>query len=157
MEIEKKFLIQELPFDISRYPHQTISQGYVSTSPVIRIRQKNTLYFLTCKSKGLMAREEFEVEISKEEFLRLQSKIDHHMIQKERYYIPLGNELQIELDLFEGFLKGLTMAEVEFPSMEAAYAFTPPLWFGKELTEDYRFHNSYLCQLTALGNLLIDI
>ena len=34
------------------------------------------------------------------------------------------------------------MAEVEFPTEEAALAFTPPDWFGEDVTDDSRYHNS---------------
>ncbi|PKM50922.1 MAG: adenylate cyclase [Firmicutes bacterium HGW-Firmicutes-7] len=149
MEIEKKFLILELPIDLEQYKCDVISQGYICTSPVIRIRQKGSLFYLTCKSKGLMIREEFEIEISEDEFLLLSKKVDFNLITKNRYYIPLTDVLTIELDLFKGVLNGLIIAEVEFLSLEAAYAFTPPSWFEKEVTNDERFHNSFLCQVNS--------
>lgn len=154
MEIERKFLVTRLPLNIFEYPCDQIAQGYVSTSPVIRIRQKNASYFLTCKSKGLMAREEFEIEISTEEYLKLQCKIDYKMISKKRYYIPLNDTHIIELDIFEGHLQGLLMAEVEFSTLEEAFKFQAPLWFEKELTEDFRFQNSHLCQINNLDELI---
>ncbi len=155
MEIERKFLIHQHPLNLEQYPFDHIAQGYVSTSPVIRIRQKNDTYLLTCKSKGLMAREEFEIEISHSEFLALQNKIEHQMILKERYYIPLKDHLTLELDIFKGPLQGLMMAEVEFPSLEAAEQFKALDWFDKELTQDYRFQNNHLCQLDSLKGLPI--
>ena len=39
------------------------------------------------------------------------------------------------------------MVEVEFESIEQANTFTPPDWFGKEVTNDHRYHNSYLSEL----------
>ena len=41
-----------------------------------------------------------------------------------------GTEYTIELDIFLGEYEGLKLAEVEFPSEEAALAFVPPEWFG---------------------------
>ncbi|PKM94065.1 MAG: adenylate cyclase [Firmicutes bacterium HGW-Firmicutes-1] len=151
MEIEKKFLVKDIPFDLDKLKCDAISQGYICTSPVIRIRQKGANFYLTCKSKGLMARDEFEIEISDDEFLLLSKKVDYNLITKIRYYIPLTDSLTIELDIFKGVLNGLILAEVEFPSLEAAYAFIPPTWFGKETTNDTRFHNNYLCQLDDLS------
>ena len=58
MEIERKYLIRQLPNHLNDYPHDEISQAYISTDPVIRIRKKNEDYILTIKSKGLLAREE---------------------------------------------------------------------------------------------------
>ena len=56
MEIERKFLIKSLPDDLNHYPCDTLTQAYISTEPVIRVRQKNTDYILTLKSAGLLAR-----------------------------------------------------------------------------------------------------
>lgn len=154
MEIEKKYRITNLLIDLNQYPYDHISQGYVSTSPVIRIRKKNDTFFLTCKSKGLMAREEFELEISEEEFHNLKEKVDFQMIVKDRYYIPLEDNLKIELDIFKEPLNGLIIAEVEFPSLEVAHQFMAPSWFGEELTQDSKFQNSHLCQLKNIDTLL---
>ncbi len=140
MEIERKFLIKELP-DLSKYEYVDIEQGYLSTSPVVRIRKKNDNYILTYKGGGLMAREEIEAALTKEAYEHLLTKIDGHAITKRRYLIPL-NPYLIELDVFSGHMKGLIMAEVEFPSIEEANSFIPPLWFGADVTEDRRYHNS---------------
>lgn len=153
MEIEKKFLIQKIPFNLEDFNKDIISQGYISTCPVIRIRQKGSCFYLTCKSKGLMAREEFEIEISEVEYNSLSKKVDFNLINKIRYYIPLDNELVIELDIFKGVLSGLIMAEVEFPTLEDAEAFIAPNWFGEEVTYNALYHNSFLCQLDAINGL----
>ena len=42
MEIEKKYLIKTCPFNLENYTNYKIEQGYLSTSPVLRISQKNT-------------------------------------------------------------------------------------------------------------------
>ena len=50
----------------------------------------------------------------------------------------------IELDLFEGSLEGLIIAEVEFPTVKASRSFAPPAWFGREVTRDARYKNRNL-------------
>ena len=45
-------------------------------------------------------------------------------------------------DLFEGVFSGLTLAEVEFESIEEANAYIPPSWFTKDVTMDAAYHNS---------------
>ena len=55
MEIERKFLIKDLP-DLSKYDYVDIEQGYLSTEPVVRIRKKNDKYMLTYKGSGKLAR-----------------------------------------------------------------------------------------------------
>ena len=49
MEIERKYLIHELPFDLSEYPCHEIEQAYLNTDPVIRIRRQDSEYYLTYK------------------------------------------------------------------------------------------------------------
>ena len=56
----------------------------------------------------------------------------------------LSPKSAIELDIFEGDLAPLILAEVEFPSEEEANAFTPPEWFAKDVTYSGKYHNSYM-------------
>lgn len=53
MEIERKFLIKKenLPENLASYPCHRIEQGYLCTSPVVRIRRQGDDYFLTYKPK----------------------------------------------------------------------------------------------------------
>ena len=147
MEIERKFLVSNIPDLSEAFEVKKLEQGYISTSPVIRIRKSNNQFILTCKGKGLMAREEFELPLSEDEFLHLKQKTDHHTIIKTRYLISFLNHT-IELDIFEGQLKGLVIAEVEFNSLEEANSFLPPTWFGEDVTMDYRYQNSHLTTLS---------
>lgn len=61
---------------------------------------------------------------------------------KIRYEIPEKDNLTIELDIFEGRFAGLLLAEVEFSSEAEALSYTPPEWFGKDVTNDAAYHNS---------------
>ena len=148
MEIERKYLVKKLPEHLESYPHDRITQAYVCTDPVIRIRQKNEDYILTLKSGGLLAREEVEMPLSRESFLHLASKTDGIVIEKTRYKIPESHGYLIELDVFHGCYEGFVMAEIEFPDLAAAGGCTPPDWFGAEVTMDSRFHNSSLSTRT---------
>lgn len=55
----------------------------------------------------------------------------------------------VELDLFAAPFDGLIIAEVEFPSLEAADAFVPPAWFDEDVTSDPAYHNSDLSRRTV--------
>ena len=57
MEIERKFLVKKLPEELERFPHSHISQAYLSRDPVLRVRQRDAQYLLTCKGQGLLKRE----------------------------------------------------------------------------------------------------
>ena len=146
MEIERKFLIskENLPADLDAYPHHKLEQGYLSTAPVVRIRKEDDNYYLTYKSKGLMTREEYNLPLNAEAFSHLKEKIDGILIQKRRYLIPLTDKLTIELDVFEGELAPLQLAEVEFETKEEAEHFVPPAWFGEDVTFSSKYHNSTL-------------
>ena len=144
MEIERKFLLKELPEHLDRYPCHRIEQGYLCTEPVVRIRRQDDDYFLTYKSKGLMAREEYNLPLTQEAYEHLKSKADGLVISKTRYLIPEKNGLTIELDVFHEDYEGLLLAEVEFPSEEAANSYTPPAWFGRDVTFSSDYHNSTL-------------
>ena len=144
MEIERKFLIskENLPADLNSYPHHRLEQGYLSTAPVVRIRKEDDNYYLTYKSKGLMTREEYNLPLNKEAYEHLIKKADGNIITKKRYEIPDGNGYTIELDIFEGLFTGTILAEVEFPTIEAANSYTVPSWFIDDVTNDPAYHNS---------------
>ena len=65
MEIEKKFLTKQIPFDISKFPHTEIEQSYISTDPVIRIRKSGNSFILTVKGSGHISREEYEIPLNR--------------------------------------------------------------------------------------------
>ena len=146
MEIERKFLTVSLPFSLKYYPKKEISQCYLSFSPTIRLRRQNGAYILTVKGKGLMAREEFELPLSAEEYAHLLPKAEGQMVEKTRYLVPLAEGYTAEIDQYHGSLTGLWTTEVEFPSLEAATAFLPPDWMGQEVTNDPRYSNACLAQ-----------
>lgn len=151
MEIERKFLIdkKQLPDNLSQYPHNDLEQAYIITEPVLRIRKKNESYILTYKGQGLMKREETEFPLSKEAYEKLLTKTEGNVITKTRYKIPENNNLTIELDIFHGLFEGIYLAEVEFPDEASALSYTPPVWFGKEVTNETTFHNSILSKMNA--------
>ena len=144
MEIERKYLITQLPFDPEQYPCKIIQQGYLSTDPVVRVRRSNDRYILTYKGAGLMVREEYNLPLTKESYEHLLQKADGTIISKKRYLIPYNENLTIELDLFQDDLAPLMLAEVEFESEEDANAFVPPDWFGRDVTFESTYHNSTL-------------
>lgn len=146
MEIERKFLIQQknLPADLSSYPCHEIEQGYLCTAPVVRIRRQDDSYYLTYKSKGFMAREEYNLPLTAEAYAHLKPKADGVIISKTRYLIPEKDGLTIELDVFHDAYDGLLLAEVEFSSEEAANSYTPPAWFSEDVTFSSKYHNSTL-------------
>lgn len=148
MEIEKKFIPKDLPKDLENFKHHKIEQAYLNTAPVIRIRKQDNDYFLTYKGSGMMAREEYNLYLNKESYNHLLTKADGNIITKTRFLIPIHDGLTAELDIFEGKFAGMLLVEVEFESVEQANSFIPPEWFGDDVTNDKRYHNSYLSKIS---------
>lgn len=142
MEIERKFLVSHIPDNLSSYPCRIIEQGYLSTNPVVRVRKDNDDYYLTYKGKGMMAREEYNLPLTKESYEHLIKKSDGNIIAKHRYEIPDGMGHTIELDIFDGVFSGTVLAEVEFDSIEEANVYTAPDWFTEDVTTNKEYHNS---------------
>lgn len=165
METERKFLLTRLPEDLYHFPVKNIEQGYLCTNPVIRIRRSNDDYYMTYKSRMNVTKEdsvalvceEVELPLTKEAYYHLREKTDLRLITKKRYLIPLEGGLTCELDIFEGELKGLIFAEVEFKSEEEAGEFTLPDWFGKEVTFDDRYKNNVLALTENLSELQLEV
>lgn len=153
MEIERKFLIKELP-ELSACSYHDIEQAYLCTCPVVRIRREDKQYYLTYKGGGMMAREEYNLPLTPQAYAHLLPKADGNVITKRRYLIPLPSPvsktpgyvfsapLTVELDVFAGKFEGLLLAEVEFASMEDAKEFVPPDWFLEDVTMNPAYHNS---------------
>lgn len=162
MEIERKFTVKELPAGLDSYKFHHIEQAYLNTDPTIRIRKQDEEYYLTYKGKGLLAREEYNLPLNRESYEHLREKADGNIISKTRYLIPIekpefspdfplseeeaGTPLKIELDIFGEPFRPLIIAEVEFPTENAANAFLPPAWFDEDVTFDPNYHNSNLSQ-----------
>ena len=144
MEIERKYLVKTLPDHLDQYESKKIAQGYLCTEPVVRIRRSNDTYYLTYKGEGLMVREEYNLPLTKEAYTHLLPKIDGLLIAKKRYLRPLNEKLTAELDVFEQELSGLLLVEVEFDTVEEANIFVPPAWFGEDVTNSGKYHNSYM-------------
>ena len=147
MEIERKFLVRTMPEDLEQYQSHLIEQAYLCTNPVVRIRRQDDEYILTWKGKGMMAREEYNLPLTREGYEHMLPKADGNIITKKRYLIPLADGLKAELDIFERKFQGLIIVEVEFPDEQTANSFVPPLWFGKDVTYSSAYHNSVLSTL----------
>lgn len=149
MEIERKFLVKQLPDNLESYDTWEIEQCYLCSSPTIRIRKKNDEYILTYKNRpkeaeeGVCMSEEVELALTKEAYFHLKEKADGCCIEKVRYRIPYG-KYTIELDVFSGVYEGVVLAEVEFDSVEESKKFVAPEWFLEDVSGDYHYSNCYM-------------
>ena len=90
----------------------------------------------------MIVREEYELELTSRQFEGLKEKCSGQFIDKTRYIYPLENGLKAEVDVFGGAQQGLILAEVEFLSEDGMREFQKPEWFGEDVSQDPRYHNS---------------
>lgn len=146
-EIERKFLLtleQALALKAEATHKKELKQGYLAEGEhvILRVRISDQNAYLTIKEKVKgSSRLEFEtpVELSDAEKLL---DLCSNQIKKTRHLIK--RDYLIELDEFHAANEGLWLAEIEFDSIEESNSFISPVELGKEVTDDYRYYNSYL-------------
>ena len=149
-EIERKFLVTEVPVTPDSFNYEKIRQGYLANDEygAVRVRQKGERFYITYKGvTGVHAAErvELETELTEEQFSVLWPGTEGRRVEKTRYTIPYGANT-IELDLFEGQDAGNILAEVEFASTAEADEFIVPAWFGTDVTADKRYGNASIAE-----------
>lgn len=144
-EIERKFLVVgDFKSDSQRC--EEVVQGFLSSVPerTVRVRKCNGRGYLTIKGKGDATgttRFEWEQEISTEEADSLLALCEPGLIEKKRYYVPVGEHL-FEVDEFFGDNDGLVVAEIELDHPDDPVP--APDWLGAEVTGDARYYNASL-------------
>jgi CYTH domain-containing protein len=153
MEIERKWLIkvESIPYDLTKLVCYEIEQAYISFSPIIRIRKINDdRFILTIKSSsetaGKYSRNEYEININADEYIKLKEKTEGLVISKTRYINRRKDGLTEEIDIFKGELSGLAYLEIEFPDELSAENFQAPDWVIKDVTLEKGFSNGELAE-----------
>lgn len=130
MEIERRFLVKDITkvnelIDKYKSTQKRIVQDYIYSDILTAIRKRVIIkngeekYIYTVKTgRRGMSVNEFENEITKEQYNILQKDPNRITIEKDRYVIPYKDNLIIELDLFHGAYEGVVFAEIEFESEE---------------------------------------
>ena len=144
-EIERKFLLAELPDWLGECDSEHVEQGYVALEEgaEVRVRAAGDARRLTVKRGGGRSREEVEIELEAEQFEALWPLTEGRRVLKRRHFRAAA-EGTFEIDVYEGGLAGLAVAEIEFDSEQAAERFEPPGWLGAEVTGDQRYANRTL-------------
>ena len=148
-EIERKFLVSGTGWQAAAERNVSIRQCYLARtdSAAIRIRiVDDAKAYLTIKSAVAgSTRDEFEYEIPVEDARQLVTLRTGLLLEKRRYYVPLGEALW-EVDVFGGAHQGLVIAEIELPSADVPVE--QPNWLGEEVTGVHRYYNAYLATHT---------
>lgn len=135
LEIERKFLVSDLP-DLSKLTLVRYERYYVYQTDGIevRVQKKGDAFEFERKVQtDVLTRETQKIQITEGEFDFFKN-IANRSIIRVSYIIETTPKISIKM--YEGVFQGLVRAEVEFDSAEAAYAFEPPVWFGREITEN---------------------
>jgi CYTH domain-containing protein len=147
VEIERKWLVAQAPPEALAAPAELIEQGYLTIGAdgaETRVRRRGGRCFLTVKSGAGLVRSEHEVELTAEQFEALWPATSDARVVKRRHVLRAEDGHQIELDVYEGALSGLLVAEVEFDDPWGAESFAAPYWFGREVTDDPAYKNQRL-------------
>lgn len=145
-EIERKFLVPAVPGSDELGPGARLRQGYLAIDGQVeaRLRLSEGSATLTVKAGAGLARTELEVGLDGADADELWPHTEGRRVEKVRHRTPLPTGEVVDVDVYEGALFGLVTAEVEFTSEGAAHAFTPPDWFGRELTGEAGWSNASL-------------
>jgi len=143
IELERVFLIKELPNDLDQYKPIIMKVGVFYDSNELganrvdhlNIRQKDDKYEIRKKEGDSEYKKlEHTIYITKEEFDLLMT-VATQKHEKNLYLYPIDDSYESEIDIYLGKLTGYARVEVEFKNEEDMENFTPPEWFGHEITE----------------------
>lgn len=140
VEWERRFLLERFPGGVSVARVRHIVDRYID-GVNLRLRRMDdgdaTHFKLTQKVRedGGGARQGLitTMYLNEREFSVLE-KLPARMLRKTRHSVP-----PFGIDVFEGELRGLVLAEAEFNSAQEASALTLPPFVAHEVTDDLRF------------------
>lgn len=142
-EVERKFLVERLPDGLEAAPPTRIEQGYLVVGEVeVRLRRADDETLLTIKAGSGLVRAEEELAIEPDQFERLWALTEGWRLRKVRHHLDDG----LEVDVYEGALAPLAVAEIEFASAADAEVWSPPAWLGAEVTGDPAYANQALAR-----------
>jgi CYTH domain-containing protein len=144
-EIERKFLLDELPRALAFAKRTAILQGYLAIDgdTEVRVRRTPSGATLTIKHGGGEVRVEEELALDERRADALWELTAGRRVQKTRREMRVDG-VTVEVDEYFGALDGLIVAEVEFDDEDAARAWMPPAWFGREVTGEAAYANRSL-------------
>ncbi|HEY9218201.1 MAG TPA: hypothetical protein VIO94_09135 [Phenylobacterium sp.] len=148
VERERRWLCRELPQALVRRSER-ITDLYV-TGTNLRLREATPLDGGPAMRRlGRKADVSASVRLLTSIYLApaefdLLSALPGRTLRKTRHHLGPIAGAEVSVDVFEGELDGLIMAEAEFETMEALQAYPPPPFAVREVTEDHRFSGGQL-------------
>ncbi|MBC8129585.1 MAG: CYTH domain-containing protein [Rhizobiaceae bacterium] len=144
IEIERKFLVRDMSWLTPGCDVSSLRQFYLGRRDDFSLRVRvvdDASAFLTMKTGSGLARGEFEYEIPLQDAADLEAARVGVVIEKRRHRLPHGRHT-IEIDVFEGALAPLVVAEIELSSETEAVEL--PAFLGREVTGDPAYSNARL-------------
>lgn len=148
VKVERKFLVGELPKVLNLNEGRHVSQGYLAVENggaevrILRTEDKGTLCVKTGSGQN---QRETEVVLTAEQLAALWPLTEGRRMSKVSYAVDIG-ETPVSLDMYEGQLSWLRIAEAEFKSYQSADSFSPPTWFHREVTDVHAYRHSNLAR-----------
>jgi adenylate cyclase len=145
-EIERKFLVNQLPDHLAELPHMEITQGYLAFDQrglEVRMRKVGEARYLAHKLHRGDTRIEREITLSDDQFEELWPATKGRRLRKVRYLVP-HDGLTVEIDLYKGSATGIMVAEIEFPDRASRTAFQKPDWLGEDVSGVAQYSNHLL-------------
>lgn len=142
---ERRFLLTQIPGHVNDLRSTTIQRGYFcnKSSCEILIEKRGWKHFQIIHTKKNKKRKTLTIQISRKQFKLLwEGTLDSRIFKTEiTTQSTIGS---IHIDAYLKDLRGLIIAKVNFPDRHSAQAFSPPDWFGAEITYDKRFYDQAL-------------
>ena len=141
IEFERRFLVDRFPDNAHVDAIRHIRDRYIEAT-ALRLREQTdhngpTLFKLTQKiaARAPGSQQGFitTIYIGEDEF-RVLARLSGKELRKTRYSVP-----PFGIDVFEGGLQGLILAEAEFDSAAEAASLVLPAFIAHEVTDDDRF------------------
>lgn len=146
IERERRFLLAQFPSHATVVRNRRIRDNYIEGT-TLRLREQScddglTTFKLTQKlpARGNGAQQGFitSMYLTQDEFQVL-AQLPARKLTKTRFSVP-----PFGIDVFDGLLEGLILAEAEFDSAATAEALTVPRFVAGEISSDQRFTGGQL-------------
>ena len=130
LELERTFLVKDLPKEIEGADYVEIVDTYIPDGPEhshLRLRKKGNKYSITKKDlvdDDASEMMEYTIELTAEEYEALCSCSKKRVVKK-RYFAKIDGH-DAEVDVFGEDLAGLVLVDFEFASVDEKNAFVMP-------------------------------
>lgn len=148
IEIERKFLLAGDGWRALVRRSERMAQGYLvgaralrdgTAKASVRVRCAGEQAWLNIKAARLgVERAEYEVPLPPADAEEMLATLCDGVLEKVRHHVTVDGML-FEIDEFLGDNAGLVVAEIELPTVDAAYP--RPVWLGREVSALARYYN----------------